>query len=225
MTQSARFSRLTRLLRSPVSTLKYWGLEWLAENLGPHLHHQCRRSNPMRLACDLDEDAVIYRTTRISNLARVRNRITIGPHSHICGTLLVFPDAGLIQIGSHCYLGINSSIWSGRSILIGNYVLMSHGVDVFDTDSHPLDAASRREDVVSLLERADSSLAPNARSGAIQIEDDVWIGTKATILKGVTLGAGSIIAAGAVVTKDVRPGEIVGGNPAKVVGMVPTTEK
>lgn len=53
--------------------------------------------------------------------------------------------------------------------------------------------------------------------GAIVVEDDVWIGFRSTILSGVTLGRGSVIAAGAVVTKDVPPYAIVGGVPAKVI--------
>jgi len=49
------------------------------------------------------------------------------------------------------------------------------------------------------------------------IEDDVWIGFKATILKGVTIGRGSVIAAGSVVTKDVPPYTLVAGNPAQII--------
>jgi len=53
--------------------------------------------------------------------------------------------------------------------------------------------------------------------GPIIVEDDVWIGTRAMILSGVRIGQGAIIAAGAVVTKDVPPYSIVGGNPAKII--------
>ena len=53
--------------------------------------------------------------------------------------------------------------------------------------------------------------------GDIILEDDVWIGHSAIIMSGVTLGQGSIVAAGAVVTKDVPPYAIVGGNPAKII--------
>ena len=53
--------------------------------------------------------------------------------------------------------------------------------------------------------------------GKIKIEDEVWIGANVTILSGVTIGKGAIIAAGSVVTKDVPPYSIVGGNPAKII--------
>jgi acetyltransferase-like isoleucine patch superfamily enzyme len=57
---------------------------------------------------------------------------------------------------------------------------------------------------------------PTARKG-VKIEDDVWIGTRATILDGITIGKGSIIAAGSIVNKDVPPYSIVAGVPAKVI--------
>ena len=51
----------------------------------------------------------------------------------------------------------------------------------------------------------------------VHIEEGVWVGCNATILKGVTIGKGAVVAAGSVVTKDVLPYSIVGGNPAKVI--------
>ena len=59
----------------------------------------------------------------------------------------------------------------------------------------------------------------------VVIEDDVWVGTGAIILKGVTIGRGSIIAAGALITKDVPPYSIVGGVPARVIKMRFTPEE
>jgi acetyltransferase-like isoleucine patch superfamily enzyme len=81
---------------------------------------------------------------------------------------------------------------------------------VFDTDFHAIDPEVRRTDPFNL------AIAP------VEIESDVWLGARSIVLKGVRVGAGSVVAAGAVVTKDVPPGTLVAGVPAKVVGK--TTE-
>jgi acetyltransferase-like isoleucine patch superfamily enzyme len=80
---------------------------------------------------------------------------------------------------------------------------------IFDTDFHPV---SRRR-------RTDRSLQP--ASGAVVIEDNVWVGGGTAVCKGVTIGRDSVIAFAAVVTKDVPPGRIWGGNPARDIGAVP----
>ena len=80
---------------------------------------------------------------------------------------------------------------------------------IFDTDFHPV---SRRR-------RTDHSLQP--ASGPVVIEDNVWVGGDTAVCKGVTIGRDSVIAFAAVVTKDVPPGRIWGGNPARDIGAVP----
>ncbi len=95
------------------------------------------------------------------------------------------------------------SLYAKKSITIGSYVNCGGNVSIWDTDFHPLDHAERRIHKVSAIV-----------SKPIVIEDDVFIGANATVLKGVTIGAKSIIGAGSVVTKDVPAGEIWAGNPA-----------
>ncbi len=85
---------------------------------------------------------------------------------------------------------------------IGSLVLVGPNAQIY-TASHPLDAGKRRQGVEF--------------GKPIIIGDDVWIGGSAVICPGVTIGEKSIIAAGAVVTKDVPPFAIVGGNPARVI--------
>jgi acetyltransferase-like isoleucine patch superfamily enzyme len=77
---------------------------------------------------------------------------------------------------------------------------------VYDTDFHPLNSAARRAHDTTKI-----SSAP------VRICEDVWIGADATVLKGVTVGARSIVAAGAVVTRDVPPDTVVAGIPARAV--------
>lgn len=97
------------------------------------------------------------------------------------------------------------TISAHRSVRVGNRVLIGSGALVTDSDAHPVDPDERRQmkDGVSL---------------SVVIEDDVFVGARAIVLKGVTIGRGSVIGAGAVVVRDVPPYSIVAGNPAKVVG-------
>jgi maltose O-acetyltransferase len=93
----------------------------------------------------------------------------------------------------------------GGPLTLGDDVMMAPDVVIL-TQNHRFD-----DPTVPML---DQGYGP-ARE--VVIEDDVWIGTNAIILPGVRLGKGSIVAAGAVVTKDVPPYAIVGGNPARLL--------
>jgi acetyltransferase-like isoleucine patch superfamily enzyme len=99
------------------------------------------------------------------------------------------------------------SITAENRIRIGSRVLVGAGVLIIDTDAHPLSPEERKENLP-------------ASTSSIEIGDDVFIGARAIILKGVRIGNGAVIGAGAVVAKDVPERTIVVGNPAKVVGNV-----
>jgi maltose O-acetyltransferase len=146
----------------------------------------------------------------------------VGPHSQVSGHLSTFWRSGSIRIGEWCYVGEGSRIWSQAQIEIGNHVLISHLVDIHDTNSHPLDWRARRLDSTAIMERGRDLHPSQTECGPVTIEDDAWIGFKATILKNVRIGRGAIVAAGAVVTHDVAPWTIVAGNPARVVRTLDT---
>ena len=112
---------------------------------------------------------------------------------------------GFFEIGDHSYIGCNAVIGAGGGgIQIGNNVLIGQSVNMH----------SERHN----FEDADTPIRGQGISyKGIVIEDDVWIGSKATILDGVVIGSGSIIGAGAVVTKSIAPYSIAMGVPAKVV--------
>ncbi len=107
-----------------------------------------------------------------------------------------------IYIGDDC--GINSGVYIlGHSkVTIGNNVVLS-------VDCKIIDAGLDLKDFLTTKKPAHVALP-------VVIEDDVWIGAGAIILPGVTIGKKSVIAAGAVVTKDVPPGVLVVGNPARI---------
>ncbi len=115
---------------------------------------------------------------------------------------------GRIEIGNNC--GFSSPVLSSRKyIKIGNHVMMGGNVRVFDHDYHSMKPMDRRDPVTD---------ASNVKAAPVVIDDDVFIGTNAIILKGVHIGARSIIGAGAVVSlKNIPPDSLVVGNPAKIV--------
>ncbi len=168
------------------------------------------------------ENAVIGKKTRFTNAARVVNivgdkdAISIGDNCVVAGELLTFGYGGKIRIGQWCFVGPGSHIWSANEITIGNRVLISHNVDIHDSDSHPIDSAARFEQTKAIFTKGHPRENPGIESAPVRIEDDVWIGFGASVLKGVTIGEGAIVGARSVVTKDVPPYTIVVGNPAKV---------
>ena len=114
-----------------------------------------------------------------------------------------------ISLGNDVYIAPGAFFLSSDSeIFIGNKVLFGPNVTII-TGDHPIDL--RGKYIYDIHEKQPGEDLP------VVIEDDVWIGTGAVILKGVTIKRGAIVAAGAIVTKDVPPYAIVGGIPAKVL--------
>jgi maltose O-acetyltransferase len=96
-----------------------------------------------------------------------------------------------------------------NSIEIGDNVLIAHDVNIHDGNAHSLDPVERHAHYRHIIERGHPRVAnemPGVDSEPIVIEDDVWISFGVTILKGVRIGAGSVIAARSIVTDDVPPG-------------------
>ncbi|WP_345786497.1 acyltransferase [Prosthecobacter sp.] len=119
--------------------------------------------------------------------------------STVMAQLTVHGDARNLAIGDCCCLGI-TRMQTHERIQIGNCVVINDGVRLI-TGSHDIHSPTYEH-----------VFAP------IVIEDHAWIATDAMILKGVTIGRGAVVAAGAVVVKNVRPFSVVGGNPAKEIG-------
>lgn len=169
-----------------------------------------------RRYCSAHASARFMATATIGNAQRAA-AIEIGEHSLVGAELLVFPDGGHIRIGSHCFVGPGARIWSGADIEIGDRVLVSHGVNIHDTAAHSLSAQERHKHFVEIVLRGNSTLGTVKKSPVV-IEDDVWIGFNAVVMKGVRIGRGAIVAAGAIVTRDVPAFTIVAGPNAASIG-------
>ncbi len=113
------------------------------------------------------------------------------------GDIIVFENAKL-ELGSG-FCNSNVKIRCSQSIRIGNNVAISHDVTIMDSDAHEIFAENY------------------SMTKPVVIEDNVWIGTRAVILKGVTIGKGAIVAAGAVVTRDIPDHCLAAGIPARII--------
>ena len=118
-----------------------------------------------------------------------------------------------LSIGSDVYINFGTSILCRMEIRIGDRCLIGPEVMILDEDGHPLSWRGRHD------------YWPKGRQGRIGapviIQEGVWICARATVLKGVTVGAHSVVAAGAVVTRSVPPRTVVAGVPAVVVRALP----
>lgn len=108
----------------------------------------------------------------------------------------------VLEIGHKSYINHDSEIRCREHVSIGNNVSIAYNVLIQDSDYHTM---------------YDENGTPKPETKPIVIEDDVWIGANAIVLKGVTLGKGCVVAAGAVVTKSVPAYALVGGNPARII--------
>lgn len=113
----------------------------------------------------------------------------------------------MVVIGSGCYLGDGVQLYPWNApITLGDNVLVAAGARMI----------TRKHGFAEL----DRPMADQGYTNApIVLQDDVWVGFQAVILPGVTIGRGSIVGAGAVVTRDVEPNSIVGGVPARLIRM------
>jgi virginiamycin A acetyltransferase len=128
----------------------------------------------------------------------------------------LFP-VDLVTIGKMTYgnLNIESYGHPDEKLIIGDYVSIANEVVFLLSGNHQIHTVTPYPLFTNLIK-----LAPELDSqtkGQTIIEDEVWIGYRATILPGVRIGKGAIVAAGSVVTKDAPPYSVIGGNPAKII--------
>lgn len=147
---------------------------------------------------------------------RFHGRLCVGTTSILDGVHVATGPRGCVQIGDWSYL-TNVVLLCDLSVTIGSYVRIGWNTSIADTDFHPMDPALRVQDAIACSPLGNIADRPRVECAGVIIEDDVWIGPQATILKGVTIGRGAFVEAGSVVTRDVAPGARVLGNPARVI--------
>jgi len=145
--------------------------------------------------------------------------LIIGDHCTMEGVHFALGPKARVQIGNFCYFS-NSILLSELELRIGNYVIIGWNATIADSDFHPISPAARIRDAMACSRPNPDMPRPPVSMLPVIIEDDVWIGPNAAILKGVRIGSGALIEAGALVTRDVPPRARVLGNPAQIIGTV-----
>ncbi len=142
--------------------------------------------------------------------------LVIGDRVRVCiWTAFNVEPSGMVEIGDDTTL-VGAVIMCAEQIRVGRRVVVSYNVTIADSDFHPRDPEERIADAIANSPSNRGVGRPLIKTRPVIIEDDVWIGIGAIILKGVRIGKGAKVAAGAVVTRDVAAGTIVAGNPAVV---------
>jgi acetyltransferase-like isoleucine patch superfamily enzyme len=151
--------------------------------------------------------------------SRRPHALTIGANCTMTEVQFAVGERGVVEIGAFCYF-TSAVVLCELSLQVGSYVVIGWNATIADTDFHPIDPALRIADAVACSPLAGARQRPPILKRPVIIEDDVWIGPNATILKGVRIGAGAFVEPGALVTRDVPPRSRVAGNPAEVIGQL-----
>ena len=163
---------------------------WYIRFLAPLYQHRGKHS-------------VIHRSVRMDTPPY--RRFCLGDYSVVESFACINNAVGDVMIGDHTRIGLHNTIIGPVSI--GNHVNLAQGITVTALN-HIFEDTEKR------IDEQDVSTTP------VTIEDDVWIGANAVILPGVHIGSHCVVAAGAVVTKDVPPHSLVAGVPAKVIKQI-----
>jgi acetyltransferase-like isoleucine patch superfamily enzyme len=171
-----------------------------------------------------DKNVIIHPSSKISQ-SRITLKenclVTVNENSQVNGTISFDNKNAKVSIGKRSF--VNAIIVSAKSIEIGDDVMIAWGTTVVDHNSHSISFSKRSEDVKNWMQGYKDWT--HVKISPVKICDKVWIGFNVIILKGVTIGEGSVVGAGSVVTKDVPPWTIVAGNPAKIIREIPENER
>lgn len=163
---------------------------WFIRLLAPLYQHRGRHS-------------VIHHSARMDTPPY--RKFSLGDYSVIESFACINNAVGDVMIGDHTRIGLHNTIIG--PVTIGSHVNLAQGITITALN-HNFENSKKRID------------EQGVSTSAVVIEDDIWIGANAVILPGVTIGHHSVVAAGAVVTKDVPPHSLVAGVPAKVIKQI-----
>lgn len=163
---------------------------WFVRMLAPLYQHRGRH-------------AVIHRSARMDTPPY--RKFSLGDYSVIESFSCINNAVGDVIIGNHTRVGLHNTIIG--PVTIGDHVNLAQGITVTALNHNFADTDKRIDE-------------QGVSTNPVVIEDDIWIGANAVVLPGVTIGHHSVVAAGAVVTKDVPPHSLVAGVPAKIIKQI-----
>lgn len=196
------------LWRRGVALLRgIWACIWIADHqrilfVGSHVRLQHKSKINVGQSVIIEDNVTIDALS--NNGVRLGNNVTIARYSTIQCTGVIREMGNGVEIGDNSAVGAYSFLGGQGGIKIGQNVIMGPKVNIF-SENHNFDQI----DIPIRLQ-------PTTRKGVV-IEDNCWIGANSTIVDGVTVHSGCVVAAGSVVTRDVPSNTIVGGVPAKVI--------
>jgi len=141
--------------------------------------------------------------------------LSIGADSNIEAALVLEQASARISIGSRTHVGGGTLLAAATDIEIGDDVLIAFEALIMDHNSHSVKFRERQHDVRDWI-RGNKDWS-HVAVAPVKISNKAWIGVRAIVLKGVTIGEGAVVGAGSLVTADVPAWTIVGGNPARVI--------
>lgn len=150
-------------------------------------------------------------------------RLSIGGDSNIEAGIVFETQGTEVRIGSRCHLGGGTLLDAACGIEIGDDVLIAFEVLIMDHDSHALRFELRQHDVRDWMNATKDWT--NVTRRPVRVGDKAWLGARTIVLKGVTIGEGSVTGAGSVVTSDVPAWTLVAGNPARIIRRLTDDER
>jgi acetyltransferase-like isoleucine patch superfamily enzyme len=207
---ASTLNRLARVINRKLEFLRGYWIRWRGAKIGSNFGVGVGTRILYPAYFQAGNDVTIGDFSYLDCISR--RGVKIGNHTSIDRNLWLScggetgSGTGFFEIGDYSYIGCNAVIGAGGGgIKIGNHVLIGQAVNIH-SESHVFRDSSK------LISEQGISYQ------GVVIEDDVWIGSKATILDGVVIGAGAVIGAAAVVTSSIPPRSIAVGAPAKVIG-------
>lgn len=172
-----------------------------------------------------------YKGLHFSTKKDTRKYVEIGDKGIITAKFIFETSEGFVKIGNNVHMGMTTFICR-NGITIEDDVTMAWDITLYDHNSHSIYWNEREndnhqcyKDYTEFKNNIVNKDWSNVRSAPIKICSKAWIGFGVTILKGVTIGEGAVVGAKSLVTKDVAPWTIVGGNPAKVIKEIPLDKR